>query len=197
MHVPSTLQLYFQQIRPLALCDAEDGRVVARLLMDLADSKPKDLAHTIRELANRTAMLRECGFRHMGDFLVSMLAASVVPSEHSDSEHAPPSVAQVAAQDPASVTAEQATAIGRMLATKTRSVTAFKLRQAVDLNPVLITMKSRHVWFVPMLEVLLVPREAADSHRSSIARRLTAIVTPHATVDVASISDFDSVVRLL
>ena len=190
MHVPSTLQLYFQQIWPLALCDAEDGRVIARLLMDLGDSKPKDLAHTIREFANRTTMLRECGFRHVGDLLVSMLC------EHSDSEHAPPSVAQVAAQDPASVTAEQATAIGRMLATKTRSsVTA--LRQAVDLNPVLIAMKSQHVWFVPMLEVLLVPREAADSHRSSIARRLTAIVTPHATVDVASISDFDSVVRPL
>jgi hypothetical protein len=165
------------------------------MLLDLVDSKPKDLAHTIREFASRTAMFRDCRFCHIGDLLVSMLAASA----HSDSEHAPSVVAQVAAQDPASVTAEQAATIGRMLATKTRSFqpqsAALKLNQAVGMNSVLITMKSQHVWFVPMLEVLLVPPDYADSRRPSIRRRLTAIVTPHAMRDGLSDTNFDSVVR--
>lgn len=189
--VPSTMQLYFQQILPLTKCVAENGRLVGHLLLDLVKSKPKDLAHAIREFANRTAMLRECGFGHIGDMLVAMLEAGA----HSDSEQAPPAAAHLAAQDAASVTAEQATAIGRMLATRTRSslVPASELRELVDLHAIFRTMK-KYAWFVPMLEVLLAPPES-ELRRPSIMRRLSAVVNPEATAHDVSNAIFDSVVR--
>ncbi len=40
--MPATLQKYFQQILPLEKCDAEDGRVVGQLLVDLVNSNPKE-----------------------------------------------------------------------------------------------------------------------------------------------------------
>ena len=186
------LQRYFQQIRPLSECDARDGRVVGHMLMELVDKKPKELALTIRTFATRTAMLRECGCC-MGDMLIAMLAASA----NSGSEHAPPAVAQLAAQDPASVTAEQATAIGRMLATRTRSshVPATALSTMVDSHSIVRTMKTKHSWFVPMLEVLLVPPESAELRRPSVMRRLSAIITPEAMAHDVSNANFDSVVR--
>ena len=75
--VPSTLQRYFQQVRPLAKCDAEDGRIVGLMLVDLASSNPKDLPRAIREFADRTAMLRDCGFAHIGEMLAQLLSANV------------------------------------------------------------------------------------------------------------------------
>jgi hypothetical protein len=154
-------------------------------------------------------MLRECGFAHVGDMLVAMLAAIA----HSDAALVPPLGASLAVPDPASIAVEMATAIGGMLAARARSShveadalhdvprrqispdpssLATALHDAVDSFPILRTMKTRHAWFVPMLEVLLALPEAANSRRSSIARRLTTSVTPQATVDVPS---FDSVVR--
>jgi hypothetical protein len=191
MHVPSTLQLYFQQIRPLAKCDAEDGRVVAHLLMDLVHGKPKELPPAIRDFANCTAMLRECGFSHVGEMLVAML----VPNAHANSEHVPK---EDAAGDPAFATAEQATALGGMLAAGAHSsqAPAMALQQVIDLHSILRTMKTRHAWFVPMLEVLLALPEAANSRRPTIARRLTATVTALSMVhDPPSNASFDSVVR--
>jgi hypothetical protein len=195
--VPATLQLYFQHIRPLALCDAEDGRAVGRLLVDLVNSKVKDLAHAIRGFANRTAMLRDCNLRHMGDMLVATLAAN----GHSDSKLAPN---ENEAENPALVTAEQATAIGAMLAARTRSseVPAIALHQVMHSHPILREMKMQHLWFSPMLEVVL---EAADARRHSIMRRLSAAVAPlqAGSLDVytdvpnrkSSKANFDAVVR--
>ncbi len=185
--VPSTLQLYFQQVRQLVKCDAEDGRIVGHLLLELVHKKPKDLAHAIREFANRTAMLRECGFAHVGDMLVAMLAEA-----RSDLEQESP---EGAVQDVAFSTAEQASAIGSMLAASVRSshVQATRLHRAVDSLFILRTMKMQHSWFVPMLEVLLV--DSAESSRASIARRSTAIVLPQPMADAPSTTKFDSVVR--
>jgi hypothetical protein len=183
------MQAYFQQIRPLATCVAEDGRVVGHLLLDLVDRKPKDLAHAIRTFANRTAMLRECGFAHIGDMLVAMLVADA----HSDVVLVPH-----AAGDPAPVTAEQATAIGGMLVARARSshsVPTVAVRQAVDSHPVLRAMKTQHAWLVPMAEILLFPPAAVEPRRPSIARRLGAVVTPQATADVPSTINFDSPVH--
>jgi hypothetical protein len=70
-------QRYFQQIRPVAKCDAEDGRVVGHMLHDLVSSNPKDPARAIREFADRTAMLRDCGFAHIGGMLARLLSANV------------------------------------------------------------------------------------------------------------------------
>jgi hypothetical protein len=184
--VPQGLQRYFQQIRPLAKCDAEDGRIVGHLLKDIVSSKPKDPAHAIREFSNRTTMLRECGFRHISDMLVAMLLAKV----RNESEHVPD---DDAAQDPTVVTPEQATAIGEMLAAHAHSlqVPATSLQQVVVSHSILCTMTTRYSWFVPMLEVLLTSPDAADLRRraTSIVRRLSSIVTPQSN------ADFDSVVR--
>jgi hypothetical protein len=147
------MQTYFQQILPLASCEAEDGRIVGQLLLDLVETNPKDLAHAIREFANRTDMLRACGISHMGDMLVAMLTSST--AVHSDSEHTP--TAGLTAEQLDSATAEQAAAIGGMLAARFRFCPAQStaLHQALDSHSVLHAMKLRHVWFVPMLELLL------------------------------------------
>jgi hypothetical protein len=167
MHSPKTYMLYFQQLLPLSKCEARDGRIVGSLLIDLVESKPKDLAHAIRTFANRMAMLRDCGFR-MGEFLVALMSAQASSAPESGS---------AVIQDPASVTNEQAAAIGRRLATtQWPHATAAAARRAVDLQPTLRTMRSRYAWFVPMLEVFVV--QAAERRRSTVARRLTSIVTP-------------------
>ncbi len=189
--MPQLLQAYFQKVRPVRKCDAEDGRIVAQMLLDLVDSKPKDLAHAIREFANVTAMLRECSCAHMGELLTSMLVAVNALSNSSGV------AVRLAAQDPAHVTAEEAAALGGMLAARARSShgSAVAVVQAVDSHPALCTARAQHAWFVPMLEVLLVPPEAAESRQFGIARRLSAIVTPQATAHAPSNTDFDSVVR--
>jgi hypothetical protein len=192
--VPQSLQAYFQKVRPVGKCDAEDGRLVAQMLLDLVDSKPKDLAHAIREFANVTAMLRECSCAHMGELLAAMLVAVNTVSNSTGV------AVRLAAQDPACLTAEQAIALGGMLAARARSShgAAVAVLQAVDSHPALCTTKAQHAWFVPMLEVLLVPPEAAESRQFGIvrqlSRQLSAIVTPQATAHAPSFTDFDSVV---
>ena len=183
MAVPATLQQYFQQILPLEKCDAEDGRVVGQLLVDLVSRNPKDPARAIREFADRTAMLRDCGFAHVGDMLARLLSADVHGGPDDDTTAIPsPTVTSVAAAvvsilvpstpkqdvacDPASVTVEQAAAIGSMVARSLRSahMPAMALRNVVNKYAVLRTLKSSYVWFVPMLEVLTV-------HKAKQARR--------------------------
>jgi hypothetical protein len=116
--VPQGLQAYFQTIRPIVKCDAEDGRVVGQLLLDhLVNTKPKDPARAIREFVNRMAMLRECGFGHIGAMLVAMLVVNTL----SNSERGRSAAVQLAAQGPASVTVAQAIALGGMLAASARS----------------------------------------------------------------------------
>ena len=202
--VPVTLLEYFQQVRPLAKCDAGDGRVVGQLLVDLVSSNPKDLPHAIREFAYRTAMLRDSGFAHIGEMLARLLrtdvqgvpdddttaipsptvataavASILAPSTHSDSEHMPQ---QEAACDPASVTVEQAAAIGSMVAMSLRSthMPATAIMKVVNKNAVLRTMKSSYVWFVPMLEVLTV-HKAKQARRSTLGKRLSSIVAAEAS----------------
>ncbi len=202
--VPATLLEYFQQVRPLAKCDAEDGRVVGLMLVDLVNSNPKDLPHAIREFTYRTAMLRNCGFAHIGDMLVRLLSTDVhggsdddttagpsqtvataavvsilAPSTHGDLEHTPQ---QEAACDPASVTVEQAAAIGSMVARSLRSahIPAMALRKVVNKYAVLRTMKSSYVWFVPMMEVLTV-HKTMQARRPTLGRQLSSIITAEAS----------------
>ncbi len=75
MEIVITHQRYFQQVRPLSKCGAEDGRVVGRLLVDAAAAvgNATELARTVRVFAHRTAMLRECGFRDIGTMLGRLL----------------------------------------------------------------------------------------------------------------------------
>jgi hypothetical protein len=171
--------------------------------VDLVSSNPKDLARAIREFTGRTAMLRDCGFAHIRDMLARLLSADVqggpdddttaipsttvktaavvsilAPSTHGDSEHTPQ---QDAACDPASVTVEQAAAIGSMVARSLRSahMPATALRKVVNKYAVLRTMTSSYVWFVPMLEVLTV-HKAKQARRSTLGKPLSSIVAAEA-----------------
>ena len=193
----TTLLLYFQQIRPLAKCDADDGHRVGHLLIDLMKSKPTDPIHAIHEFVNRTAMLRECGFRHIGDMLVAMLVADAQnDSELATFEHAGSQSPGSAAQD---VTAEQATAFGealRRLANSVVSVSAPAAVCEVVSRSIFNTITIQHSWFVPMLEVLSARQKPAESRRASIMKGLGASVSVVPTVNVPSDIRLDSVVRL-
>jgi hypothetical protein len=172
MHPPKSYLLYFQQLRPLSKCVAGDGRVVGHLLIDLIESKPTDQTHAVRTFSNRMAMLRECGFR-IGAFLVALLSpehASVTP---------PKSNVLGGPQDPAAVSEEQATVLGRTLAAAIPPSAAYcaaDVLKAVNLHLVLRKMTSKYAWLVPLLEVLLV--HATDRSRSTVSRRLSSVVTP-------------------
>jgi hypothetical protein len=176
VHPPTTLQLYFQQLWPLGRCAAEDGRVTGYLLAELVRSQPKELAHAIRTFANRMAMLRECGFGHIG----AMLAALFATNAQSEAEHVTPSV-----QSLASVTEAEATAIGRMLASIVHQAEAPEaaLHMAFTSNRILGTMNAQYTWFLPMLHVLI--RQRTTLRRSSIipiaARHFSSAVAPEET----------------
>ena len=182
MQVPQSVQRYFQQIRPLSACDAEDGRIVGRMLKDLVESKPKDLAHAIRTFANNTAMLRESGFRHIGVMLEHLLTADAPGGAVSDSA--------IVALDPSSVMKKHAIAIGGVIASSVRRshMPRTALKRIVESHPVLRAVTLGHKWFVPMLEVLTA-REVA-SRRSLFVRRSSSIATTEvhndAGVDIAA-----------
>ncbi len=180
-----TLQLYFQQIWPLAGSDADDGRVVGQMLIDLVESKPKDLAPAIREFAYRTAMLRDCSLRHIGVMLVTLLTAGAQDG---------PSDAPIVVLDPSLMTEQQAITLGSVIASSAHRsrVPTKALHRIVGLHAVLRAMKSAFVWFVPMLEVM-VAHKAAEPRRSTLVKRLSSIVSvnqPSVTpIDVTSSAD--------
>jgi hypothetical protein len=203
--VPATLQRYFQQIRPIAKCDAEDGRVVGHMLHDLASSETKDLPRAIRKFADRTAMLRDCGLAHIGDMLASLLSADVQGKpDRTSSIPLAPVPTTVVGLDPSSLTEEQANAIGAaiVLSVREADMPATGLKRAVKSHAVLRAMKSKYVWFAPMLETIMA-HTAAEPRGSLLMKRLSSRVTSMAPGDAALSADgaeeeggFSSVVRL-
>ncbi len=189
-------QRYFQQIRPLAKCDADDGRIVGRMLLDLVEDSPKDLSHAIRAFSYRTAMLRGCSLRHIGAMLVRLL--STVAQGTPDEE------AAITALEPSAVTEKQAIAIGSAIASSVHQAHALAagLSKVVKSHGVLQAMKSEHAWFMPMLEVVMA-HKAAERRGSMVMNRLRSNMSPVASSDVAlhagagdEESGFSSVVRL-
>jgi hypothetical protein len=191
MKNPQTAQRYFQQVRPLSECNAEDGRAVGQLLLDLVASKPKDLAHAIRAFVNRTEMLRECGFRHIGSMLVRLLAAdgqgAAQGASDDDATIAP-------LDDPSSLTEKQAIAIGSTISLGVHRVDFLPvtaLQKVIKSQAVLRAMKSGYAWFVPMLEVLTA-HKAVEPRRSTLMKRLSSIFVPNvAAIDGAESADAD------
>ena len=173
------------------------------MLLELVQTKPKDPAHAIRTFVSRTAMLRECGFRHIGAMLTELLKA--------DDQGGPDNEATIVVLSPSAVTEKQATAIGSAIGSSVRrsDVPAAALKQVVQSHAVLQAMKSGHVWFVPLLEVITAPT-AAELRRSTWMKRVSSIVpakvlsmgivVPTVPIDarVADEEDvvFSSVVRL-
>jgi hypothetical protein len=214
--VPATLQRYFQQILPLAKCDAGDGRVVGQLLVDLVSRTPKDPARAIREFADRTAMLRDCGFAHIGDMLARLLSADVHggPDDDATAILSTPVRAAAIGLDPSSLTEKQAIAVGSAIASSVHQAQALAgaglksvrgLSKVVKSHGVLQAMKSEYTWFMPMLEGIMA-HKAAESRGSAVMNRLRSmrsIIAPVAPIDVTSDaaaaneeSGFSSVVRL-
>ena len=217
--VPATEQLYFQQIRPLANCNAEDGRVVGHMLHDLVRSKPKDLPHAIREFVDRTAMLRGCGFAHIGDMLARLLSADMQAAEQAGLESpldcsldkgttATPSApipSTIVGLEPSLLTKEQAIVIGTaiVLSVQEHELPAAGLKRVVKSHAALRAMQSEYGWFLPMLEVIMA-RKAAEPRRSTVLmKRLRSRIASVAPSDEASNADgadeesgFSSVVRL-
>jgi hypothetical protein len=199
MQVPQSMQRYFQQIRPLSACDAEDGRIVGRMLKDLVESKPKHLAHAIRTFANNTAMLRVSGFRHIGVMLEHLLTADAPGGAVND--------AAIAALDPSLLTEKQAIAIGSAIASSVHQAHALAagLKKVVKSHGVLQAMKSEYAWFMPMLERIMA-HKAAERRGLAVMNRLRSMrssIAPVAPIDVTSDADaadgesgFSSVVRL-
>jgi hypothetical protein len=204
--VPATLLRYFQQILPLAKCDAGDGRVVGQLLVDLLGRNPKDLPRAIREFADRTAMLRDCGFAHIGDMLARLLSANLQGRPDDDATAiASTSVRTVAiGLDRSALTEKQAIAIGSAIAWSVHQAHALAagLKKVVKSHGALQAMRSQYAWFMPMLEVVMA-HKAAQPRGSVVVNRLRSIISPVASIDVALHADaadeesgFSSVVRL-
>lgn len=159
------MQLYFQQLRKLNECTAEDGRLVGHQLMDLVDSKPRDVAKAIRAFALHSAMLRDCGFRNIGFLLVALATSrdhhgpqngSVTLSQCDPGPHASED-GPIASDDAGTVTPEQAARLGRLLASPKA------LGKVVRSFAVLSHMKARCDWFIPMIEAIA-ERKSAGSH---------------------------------
>jgi hypothetical protein len=204
--VVTTPQRYFQQIRPIAKCDAEDGRVVGHMLHDLVSSEPKDPPRAIREFAHRTAMLRECGLAHIGDMLARLLSADVQGKSYDGTSAIPSTPVRTTAVglDPSSLTEEQAIAIGAAIALSVRQadMPATGLKRVVKSHAVLRAMNSKYLWFAPMLETIMA-HKAEEPRGSLLMKRLSSRLTSVAPSDAASSADgaeeessFFSVVRL-
>jgi hypothetical protein len=204
--VPTSLQRYFQQILPLAKCDAADGRVVGHMLVDLVSRNPKDLARAIREFADRTAMLRDCGFAHIGDMLAQLLSTDVRGRPDDDTMAIPSTPVTTAAVGPSrsALTDKQAIAIGSAIASSVHQAhtLAAGLKRVVQSHGALQAMKAEYAWFMPMLEVVAA-HKAAHSRGSVVMNRLRSSIFRVASSDVAWHADaadeesgFISVVRL-
>jgi hypothetical protein len=177
------------------------------MLHDLVSSKPKDPPRAIREFAHRTAMLRECSLANIGDMLARLLSADVQgkPDGTSAIPYGPVPTTAVEL-DPSSLTEEQAIAIGAaiVLSVSEADMPATGLKRIVQSHAVLRAMRSKYVWFAPMLETILA-HKAAEPRGSLWMKRLSSRlrVTSVAPRDAASSADgaeeesgFFSVVRL-
>ncbi len=211
--MPRTLLFYFQQIRPIANCSAEDGEVVGHMLHRLVRGKPKDLPHAIREFVDRTAMLRGCGFAHIGDMLTPLLSADMDvqggvqagPEEGTTATPSAPVPTTAGGLDPSLLTKEQAIAIGTaiVLSLHEHGVPAAGLKRVVKSHAALRAMESEYAWFVPMLEVILAPKAAKPRRSTYLMKRLRSRIQSVAPSKEASNADgadeesnFSPVVRL-
>ena len=175
-----SLHRYFQHVRPLAECDAKDGLVVGHLLMDLVASSPEDLAHAIRTFVNRTAMLRDCSFRHIGSMLVAAInKPSTICLE------------QMASESLDGLTEKQAASIGMLLSSHMSASGLAKLLRSV--GP-LHEMATAYEWFVPMLETIQARKASAPRRLWRLSTKSASTIAPyHLSSDKDRKSGFDSV----
>jgi hypothetical protein len=138
------------------------------------------------------AMLRNCGFVHFSAMLGAMVSFNIrtVALDH-----------MVIASDPALVTEEQATALGRELMgiVCERPGSALALDNFVHLCAALRTMSRKNPWFVPMLKTVLMRQTAASSKNGAVQRRLSRPGGDNSILPqkILRRQSFDAVVRTL
>ena len=156
---------------------------------------PSDVGHAIRTFAYRTAMLRECGFPHIGNMLEALLMADTPSVSMADAAGASEPAVIGVEQDPASATTAQATIIGSRLANRIRRQSTVPattlLAKTVNSDSVLRIMKSTHVWFFPMLEILVLEqnrdRKSRGVKRSSFSWRSSSAIVPEESAEETTI----------
>ncbi len=155
MHLPFTLQEYFQQIRPIDECTALDGVFIGHMLMNAALSvKKARRAEVAATFILRTEMLRDAPAANLGPLL-----RSLVCNESHDLL-----AGDVATQDPAQLTAADACTIADGITTMRRGhvSTANAVAEVLDKYHALRTMAEQCVWFEPMLGVVVLSLMAAS-----------------------------------
>jgi hypothetical protein len=154
------MQAYFQQLRDPSECTAEDGVYVGHMLVDAAEtssSGKRETSKTVRTFAQRTTLLRDCGFPHLATMLATIVTGSHVADPDSPSDGSSDTIA-----DPASVTEEEATAMGVVFVdvldsgrAATPALTpAAAVLKLMETFVALETMGQQHVWFFPMLTTI-------------------------------------------
>jgi hypothetical protein len=167
----------------------------------VVDDKPEHLAHAIRNFVNRTAMLRECGCRHIGLMLVELTCPSLSPS--ADDASVESIVASIQEGNLGALTEGQASSIGRLLSSRTRSAHSSSSMAATVANVVrsiapLHKLASTYDWFVPMLETIA-QSKAKSGKRQSILQHVTtrtnasSAVVPSAHEGGETRSNFDPI----
>jgi hypothetical protein len=158
------LQVYFQQIRPLSECVADDGLFVAKLFMDeVARSDTKEKAEpALQRFVSRTAMFRDSGFANIGSLLIAMVSESTGPSD---------SIAEVVSQSEAP-TVTEAIDIGGAFAPSlaNHDTAAAAVAAYIEKYVALRKLSETHVWFRPMLETIAGRLKDFDVPHSAIRR---------------------------
>jgi hypothetical protein len=129
----------------MAACTADDGALAANLLMDLvAQAKKDEIPTVVSKFVTQTAMLRTCRFVHIGSMLLAIAL------------HTLGTVQDVAVVDPAALSVEQATSIGRgfgsMIIGSTLPEAA--LDEFFRTYPSMKAMDRDYVWFRPTMEAI-------------------------------------------
>ncbi len=130
-------------------------------------------------------MLRDCGFVHFSAMLAAMVSFNIRTIDH-----------MVMASDPALVTEEQATFIGReLMCIVCERPGAAALDNFVQVYAALRTMSREYPWFVPMVKTVLMRQAAASSKTGAVQRRLSRSGGDNAILPQQQ--SFDAVVRTL
>ena len=173
MSAPRNLRVYFQRLRPLDVCSAEDGRLVGSLLMDATLLSEGSANKVVGDFFIRTAMLRDTPFPHFCDMLasavesrsrvsLSSVKASVlaaVGNAGANQNGVPNSYIQVETKlDPSLLNEHEARLIGRAFgeAVAANKMPCLAVVDLMNTYPTLSHLAERYEWFRPMIEAITV-----------------------------------------
>ena len=144
---------------------------MAHILVDAAETRregKRRKKHAVWKFALRMSMQRSSGFPHLSEMLATVVTRTHVADPESACDLLSDSIA-----DPASVTEEEATAMGAVFAgildseaTVSPAAAVERLMQSFAAFEI---MRSKHAWFVPMLTTIA-PRLQGASVADGVPR---------------------------